>query len=192
MDMITHDELVRRVQTALQDAETACPDSWSRVALATEGRDGPDLRYVLLKGFDARGFVFFTNYESVKARQLSHSPRASLAFHWWETGVQLRVRGLASKVSPEESDAYFASRDRMSQLGAWASRQSHAVLEPLEQRIEGASERFPGEVPRPANWGGFRVRPTGIELWFDRDARLHERFVYKRIQDQWRGQRLDP
>lgn len=189
---ITHDELVRRVQTALHDAQAACPDTWSRVALATEGRDGPDLRYVLLKGFDARGFVFYTNYESVKARQLAHSPKASLAFHWWETGVQLRVRGRASKVSSADSDAYFASRDRMSQLGAWASRQSHAVLTPLEQRMTQAAERFPEVVPRPEGWGGYRVRPVEIELWFDRDARLHERFVYRRTGDQWRGQRLDP
>ena len=189
---ITHDELVRRVQTALHDAEVACPNTWSRVALATEDRDGPDVRYVLLKGFDARGFVFFTNYESAKSRQLARAPRASLAFHWWETGVQLRVRGWPSRVSPEESDAYFASRDRMSQLGTWASRQSRAVLVPLEQRMNEAAERFPGQVPRPKGWGGFRVRPSTIELWFDRDARLHERFVYRRIEDRWRGQRLDP
>lgn len=189
---ITHDELVRRVQTVLDDAKVACPETWSRVALATVDRDGPDLRYVLLKGFDERGFVFFTNYASVKARQLARSSRASLAFHWWETGVQLRVRGRASKISPEDSDAYFASRDRMSQLGAWASRQSHAVLTPLEPRIRHAAERFPGVVPRPKGWGGFRVRPVQIELWFDREARLHERFVYRRTQRGWRGQRLDP
>lgn len=192
MDTITHEELVRRVQTALQDAERASPESWSRVALATESRDGPDVRYVLLKGFGPRGFMFFTNYESVKARQIGRSPRIGLAFHWWETGVQLRVRGRASKVAPEESDAYFASRDRMSQLGAWASRQSHAVLSPLDERTKHVGERFPQTVPRPPDWGGFRVRPSEIELWFNRDARLHERFVYRRIQDQWRCQRLDP
>ncbi|MFK8000471.1 MAG: pyridoxamine 5'-phosphate oxidase [Polyangiales bacterium] len=192
MDTITHEELVRRVQTALDDAASACPETWSRVALATEDRDGPDVRYVLLKGFDALGFVFYTNYESVKARQLGRSPKSSLAFHWWETGVQLRARGLVSKVSPAESDAYFASRDRLSQLGAWASRQSHAVLTPLDERIQAASERFPGDVPRPADWGGFRLRPSTIELWFDRDARLHERFIYRRVQQRWRGQRLDP
>lgn len=168
----------------------------SRCALATADSDGrPSVRFVLLKGFDEDGFVFYTNFDSAKGRDLDANPHAALVFHWHTIGLQIRVRGPASKVSDEEADAYFASRDRGSQLGAWASRQS-AVLpsrETLEEAVAEAARRFENvSVPRPPFWGGYRIAPTAIEFWQNRIDRLHDRWLYERNGGAWRVVRLYP
>lgn len=164
------------------------------VAVATASPDGaPAVRMVLLKAADERGFVFFTNYGSAKARDLTANPRASLLF-FWAPDRQVRVAGGVGLVGPEESDAYWRSRPRGSQLGAWASRQSEVIADRgvLERRLAEAAERFPGEVPRPAFWGGFRVVPQTIEFWHHRDDRLHDRLRYRRDGERWVIERLSP
>jgi len=168
------------------------------VALATADASGfPDVRMVLLKGADERGFVFYTNLESVKGRELAENPRAALCFHWKSLRRQVRVRGPVSPVSAEEADIYFASRHRDSQIGAWASRQSR----PLETRFELEREvaRYAakfglGKVPRPPHWSGFRIAPLRIEFWRDRPFRLHDRLIYERDtpDGEWRTSKLFP
>lgn len=168
----------------------------SRCAVATADAEGrPSVRFVLLKGFDARGFVFFTNFESAKAKDLAANPRAEMAFHWHTTGVQVRIRGSVTQVLDEEADAYFASRDRGSQLGAWASRQSAELArrESLGAAVQQAAKRFEGRpVERPPFWGGYRIAPESIEFWENRDDRLHDRIVHKREGSGWRVVRLYP
>ena len=168
------------------------------MVLATRDADGqPSARVVLLKGVDERGFVFFTNYESRKARQLAAAPRAALLFHWERPEVewQVRVEGPVTLVTEAESDAYFASRSRESRIGAWASHQS-AVLkdrETLVSRVDEVTARFAGgEVTRPARWGGYRLVPQRMELWQGGAHRLHDRFQYLREGDGWRMERLSP
>jgi len=166
------------------------------MTLATIGADGtPSARVVLLKGADARGFVFYTNLESQKGRELLARPRAALCFHWQPLGRQVRVTGDAERVSDDEADAYFATRARMSQIGAWASRQSAPLARDadLEARVREVEERYAGrEVPRPPHWSGFRVLPERIEFWRNRPYRLHERLLYERDGDAWRVSRLFP
>ena len=166
------------------------------MTLATIGADGtPSARVVLLKGVDARGFVFYTNLESQKGRELLARPRAALCFHWQPLGRQVRVTGDAECVSDDEADAYFATRARMSQIGAWASRQSAPLARDadLEVRVREVEERYAGrEVPRPPHWSGFRVVPERIEFWRNRPYRLHERLLYERDGDAWRVSRLFP
>jgi pyridoxamine 5'-phosphate oxidase len=167
------------------------------VALATATADGaPSARMVLLKGFDERGLVFYSHHTSRKGRELDANPQAALLFHWSPLGRQVRVEGRAERVSPEESDAYFAKRPRGAQLGALASRQS----EPLESRAE-LDERLAelesglgeGPVPRPPTWGGFRLVPAAWEFWQHRASRLHDRFRYERERSgAWRVERLFP
>ena len=152
---------------------------------------------MLVKGVDQRGFVFFTNYRSAKAQALRAHPRAALAFHWWSTGIQVRVEGAVSEVAADENDAYFASRPRGSQLAAWASEQSQPVAsrEALELQLKAISQRFPDNtlVPRPPHWGGFRIRPERIELWQNHAFRLHDRWNFTRdAAGEWRGERLQP
>lgn len=194
--MTTADDPVARFAGEYERAAGTEPFEVSRCALATaDDRGRPSVRFVLLKGFDDNGFVFFTNFESAKAKQLAENPHAEIAFHWHTTGVQVRVGGPVTRVSDEEADAYFASRDRASQLGAWASRQSDVLDRPqsLEAAVLETSERFANvSVPRPPFWGGYRVTPTAIEFWQNRDDRLHDRWLYERGGDAWRVQRLYP
>jgi pyridoxamine 5'-phosphate oxidase len=167
------------------------------MTLATATRDGvPALRAVLLKGADSRGFVFYTNFESRKAEELTANPRAALCFHWKSLGRQIRIEGTVSVVSDEEADAYFASRPRDSQIGAWASDQSRPLAGrgELEDRFMNVTRQYAGStaVPRPAYWSGFRVRPERVEFWQERPFRLHDRVLFTREGDTWRKQRLFP
>jgi pyridoxamine 5'-phosphate oxidase len=165
------------------------------MALATASADGmPSVRFVLLKGIDARGVEFFTNYESRKGRELIADPRAALAVLWKPLQRQVRLEGAVEVLSPEESDEYFASRSRDSQLGAWASAQSEVIpdREWLEARLRDADAQYPGEVPRPPHWGGFRLLPSTIEFWEGRPSRLHDREVFTRVDGEWVASRLSP
>jgi pyridoxamine 5'-phosphate oxidase len=165
-------------------------------ALGTvDERGAPSVRIVLLKHVDGRGFVFYTNYESRKGRELLATRRAALCFHWQPMEVQVRVEGPADPVSAEEADAYFTSRARGSQIGAWASLQSRTIDHSgdLEARVAEMEERFArGPVPRPPQWSGFRVAPSRIEFWKGRPSRLHIRDVYERDGNEWRVSRLYP
>ena len=184
--------LFREVFAQAAARETGDPTA---VALATVGPSGaPSLRVVLLKGVDERGFTFYTNYESRKARELETEPRAALCFYWPTVGVQVRAEGTTERVGDPESDAYFATRPRESQLGAWASLQSRPLASRAElvARMAEAAARFPGQVPRPPSWGGYRLVPSRVELWRAGEARLHERTVYERTATGWTAQLLFP
>ncbi|HEV2754330.1 MAG TPA: pyridoxamine 5'-phosphate oxidase [Actinomycetota bacterium] len=169
------------------------PNTMTLATAAPGGR--PSARMVLLKGFDHRGFVFYTNYESRKSRELVANPAAALVFHWPRLERQVRVEGRVEKVASEESDEYFATRPFESRLGAWASRQSArlASRDELERRLEELErDHADGDVPRPPHWGGWLVRPDAIELWQGRPNRLHDRFLYDRSGDGWTRVRLSP
>jgi len=182
----------------LKDAEASEPNDANAMTLATVDAEGlPDARMVLLKGFDALGFVFYTNTGSAKGQEILASMKAALVFHWKSLRRQVRVRGPVEMVSDREADEYFASRPRGSRIGAWASLQS----QPLESRfaLEKAVARYTakygiGEIPRPAHWTGFRVRPVQIEFWHDRPFRLHDRLVFRRgaPDGAWSKARLFP
>lgn len=170
---------------------------WEAMTLATASRDGrPSARIVYLRGADARSFDFYTNYDSLKGRQLSDNAQAALVFHWRELERQVCIEGTVAQMSSGESDAYFADRPIQSQLGAWASAQSEPLdtAETLERRVEELRHRFAsGPIPRPAHWGGYRLAPDRIEFWQGRPSRLHDRFVYTHDADGiWTKQRLNP
>ena len=180
----------------MKDATAKEPNDPNGMALATVDDTGmPDLRMVLLKDAGPDGFVFYTNLGSAKGRQLAANPKAALLFHWKSLRRQVRVRGLIEAVTPEEADAYFATRARPAQIGAWASEQSRTLPDrmALEKRIAEIGLKFGlGKVPRPPHWSGFRVKPQAIEFWRDRPFRLHERLVFERVGEGWTTQRLYP
>jgi pyridoxamine 5'-phosphate oxidase len=166
------------------------------MTLATATKTGePDARIVLLKSFDDSGFVFYTNYQSRKGKELSDNPRACLLFYWSRLWRQVRIEGAVEKVSEDESEAYFQSRPAGSKLGAWASNQSEVIAsrETLERRFAELEKQFGNDVPRPPHWGGYRVKPTAIEFWHGQENRLHDRLRYGLQEDgSWVIERLGP
>ncbi|MFC2925234.1 pyridoxamine 5'-phosphate oxidase [Hyphobacterium vulgare] len=182
----------------LEDAKAKEVNDANAMALATADASGlPDVRMVLLKGVDARGFVFYTNTESAKGTQLGANAQAAICFHWKSLRRQVRIRGVVETVTPDEADAYFASRARDSRIGAWASKQSRPLESrfALEKAVAREAARFGlGEVPRPPHWSGYRVVPMQIEFWRDRPFRLHDRLQLLRENEDspWRRTRLYP
>lgn len=179
------------------EAKDAEPEDPNAIALATADESGlPNVRMVLLKGHDPRGFVFYTNTQSQKGRELEANPQAALCLHWKSLRRQVRVRGAVERVSDEEADAYFASRPRQSRIGAWASRQSRPLESrfALEKAVAANAARFAvGEIPRPPHWTGFRILPARIEFWADRPFRLHDRVVFTPVAGGgWARERLYP
>lgn len=174
---------------------TILPDP-TAMALGTVEEGGqPSVRIVLLKAFDERGFVFYTNYEGRKGRHLLAQPKAALCFYWAAIDIQVRVEGKVTKVSEQEADEYFATRARLSQIGAWASKQSEPVESPsaLNERVDKYEREFEGRVvPRPTFWSGFRVVPERIEFWKARPNRLHERHLYTRAGNGWKTETIYP
>jgi pyridoxamine 5'-phosphate oxidase len=179
----------------MMDAEAKELNDPIAVALATASREGmPSVRMVLMKRLDERGFAFYTNAESEKGVELAENPRAAMCFHWKSLRRQVRVSGTVTELSSEDADAYFHSRSRLSQLAAAASAQSRVLesREMLETRVRALETEFPGEIPRPSYWKGYVLRPERIEFWQDGAGRMHDRFLFVRLEDGWRMDRLFP
>jgi len=197
-DFTEADEPLRLFAAWFEEAKRSEPSDASAMTLATVDDDGlPNARMVLLKGFDERGFVFYTNLESAKGRELDRHPKAALVFHWKSLNRQVRLRGTVEPVEAAEADAYFATRARLAQIGAWASKQS-APLESrmaFEKAIALAMAKYAvGSVPRPPYWSGYRIKPLVMEFWHDRPYRLHDRIEFTRtaLDAPWNKTRLYP
>ena len=190
------DEPFERFAAWLAEAEAREPNNPSAMSVATVDANGrPSVRMLLLRGFDARGFVFYTNLDSRKGRELRGNPHVALCFHWKSLDRQVRVEGRAEPVDAEEADAYFASRPKDSQIGAWASKQSQPLSArfELESRVAKYSLLYSiGKVPRPPFWAGYRVVPETIEFWEERPFRLHDRTVFSRVDGGWTTSKLFP
>ncbi len=190
------DDPIAAFQAWLDEAWAKEPADANAAALATVGEDGmPSARMILLKGVDGRGFVFYTNFESRKGRQLLARPKAAMVFHWKSLARQVRVEGEVEQVSRAEADAYFASRPREARIGAWASKQSRPLegRYVLEKRVAEYGLKYAlGKIPRPPFWSGFRIVPRMIEFWQQGAFRLHDRLVYHRDGNDWRTERLYP
>ena len=186
-------DLFRAWFAEAKESEVNDPNALAVASVAPDGQ--PSVRMVLLKDFDDSGFVFYTNLESRKGRELRESPKAALLFHWKSLERQVRIEGPVTMVDDEEADAYYASRDRGSQIGAWASTQSRPLESrfDLEKRVARFAAKFGvKKVPRPPHWSGFRVRHDYLEFWQSRPFRLHDRLVFERAGDGWRTSRLFP
>ena len=196
LPLLAEGDPIAQFQAWLAEAGKSEPNDPNAVTVSTVDAEGlPDSRMVLLKSVDQQGFVFYTNTQSAKGRELAGQPKAALLFHWKSLRRQVRVRGAVEPVTSEEADAYFASRARHSQLGAWASDQSRTLPDrlALERRVAEMGLKFGlGKVPRPPHWSGYRVVPQVIEFWRDRPFRLHERLVYDRVEGGWTTKRLFP
>ena len=197
-DFTAADEPFRLFAVWFAEAQRAEPVNPDAMTLATVDADGlPNARMVLLKGFDERGFVFYTNLDSIKGHELAEAPKAALTFYWKSSQRQVRLRGNVEPVTGAEADAYFATRSRMAQIGAWASKQSSALESRMafEKAIALNTAKFAiGAVPRPPFWSGYRVMPTEIEFWHERPFRLHDRIVFTRadLNAPWTKTRLYP
>ena len=197
-DFTQADEPLRLWQAWFDEAVKGEPRDPTAMSLATVDPDGmPDVRTVLLKGADERGFVFYTNTESNKGRELAANPKAALLFYWKSLNRQIRIRGPVERVTPQEADAYFATRPKGAQIGAWASQQSR----PLESRLAFekavalyAAKYAVGAVPRPSHWSGYRIVPISMEFWHDRPFRLHDRIEFRRpaLGEPWSKVRMYP
>lgn len=187
---------IQRFQDWFEDAKEKEPTLPEAVALATADSNGaPSVRMVLLKAFDDNGFVFYTNLESRKAQEIDQTKRAALLFHWKSLSRQIRIEGAVTPIDPAEADAYFASRPRGAQIGAWASDQSRKMKSrfDLEKRVATFTAKFGiGTVPRPEHWSGYRIAPERLEFWSEATFRLHEREVFIRDGGEWRTERLFP